>query len=232
MLAKDLVFAEGEEFVFSNKRVKSPRYGSKPYLFLELATTDRNTGKKSPDLLTDLQNKGCTRWVAIEEFEDRYAVLKTNNGVGWIRDDTAYFRHFEVEKEREGVQVVSVRLSGFREEDLDRSIRPDLKRQILAHPCVMTGTHSSIEADHKHGRRDSSPESYSFASQDISMFQPLNRNINLIKRTHCVRCKNTGKRFDARNIGSSKGWLEGNEDFTVPLGCRGCFWQDPQSFLK
>jgi hypothetical protein len=49
------------------------------------------------------------------------------------------------------------------------------------------------------------------------------------KKEHCKDCRETGKRFDARNLRYSVGWLYGDENTAV---CEGCYWNDTKFFRK
>jgi len=86
-----------------------------------------------------------------------------------------------------------------------------------------------IECDHKDGRYDS--ETYSNVSnQDTNDFQPLHRNVNLSKRTHCNNCITSNKRYDARKLGYIIGWYNGDESYKG--SCVGCYWYDPYIFNR
>jgi type II restriction enzyme len=63
--------------------------------------------------------------------------------------------------------------------------------------------------------------------QQPSDFQPLSKAVNGAKRTHCNRCKDTGFRFDAKLLGYSESFLQGDQKSKT---CVGCYWYDPHKF--
>ena len=87
-----------------------------------------------------------------------------------------------------------------------------------------------IEIDHKDGRKENERVSDS-KTQKLEDFQPLCKAANDIKRQICKRCKETGKRWDAKNIkGNPYSFYEGEENYTEELGCVGCYQYDPVEY--
>ena len=109
-----------------------------------------------------------------------------------------------------------------------REIHKDIQVELRTHSCVLTGTTSQVEIDHKNGRYDDD-NVLNLETQTIDDFQPLHRGANLIKRGHCGDCKKTGDRFDARTLGFEVGWTEGEEKF---ISCKGCYWYDIEDFHR
>lgn len=51
---------------------------------------------------------------------------------------------------------------------------------------------------------------------------------NYAKRQHCRRCRETGQRFDAKQLGYPVGQTKGNGQYRGT--CVGCYWYDPKAF--
>ena len=61
-------------------------------------------------------------------------------------------------------------------------------------------------------------------------FQSLSKAANDAKRQHCINCKKTNKRFDAKNLGFNVSYIFGNSDYDETIGCQGCYWFDVKKF--
>jgi hypothetical protein len=59
-------------------------------------------------------------------------------------------------------------------------------------------------------------------------FQPLSKAANNAKREHCKKCKESGVRFDAKNIGYPVSQYKGNTKYQGT--CVGCYWYSPSDF--
>ncbi len=91
---------------------------------------------------------------------------------------------------------------------------------------------TKIEIDHKDGRKNDLRVSNS-NTQKLEDFQPLCKAANDIKRQICKNCKETDKRWDAKNIkGNPYSFYEGDENYTNDLGCIGCYQYDPVEYRK
>jgi len=195
------------------------RDGSPTSLFLELA---------------DPSEEGISRWIYIEkDFKDKFESLKDcyGNGDSLTRKNSVLYKNFEIEKKRgKSNKVKAVKLSGFKVSKKEsRDINPKIRKKIEARSCPVTGSASEIEIDHKDGRY-SNIAANNPKTQKEEHFQPLKREVNLCKREHCKRCKKTAKRFDARKLGFSVGWIKGDGGYRKPLGCEGCYWHDVRGF--
>lgn len=109
-------------------------------------------------------------------------------------------------------------------------IPQDVRKNLSGQRCVFSGM-ASTDIDHKYGREDQ--DNYPETPLE-EHFQPVSRNENHRKREECRRCKETGKRFDARNIpGHTKAFYEGGEKFLPHKeGCVGCYLFDPVAYRK
>jgi hypothetical protein len=89
---------------------------------------------------------------------------------------------------------------------------------------------TKIEIDHKDGRKDDWRVS-DISTQRIEDFQPLCKAANDAKRQICKRCKETDKRWDAKNLlGNPYSFYEGDENYNDELGCKGCYQYDPVEY--
>ena len=193
-------------------------------LFLELANPNIETGE--------------SRWVDTSEFVGKYKGLVLGNGWSWGRKSSRLQRKYKVEVKREGAgnAITAIRLIGYNgDKHFSQNIRQDIKDEISKRRCVMLGVkgtseNTTIEVDHKDGRKDDMRVS-DMATQRIEDFQPLCKAANDIKRQICKYCKMTDKRWDAKNIsGNSYSFYEGDENYTDDLGCKGCYQYDPVEY--
>lgn len=199
---------------------------TKTELFLELAKPDKN---------------GFSRWVNISEFIGKYKDLQLGNGRSWCRNSSALAKKYNLEIDRnitKGNSIDAIRLIGFNTgETFNQVIRKDIKDFYKTQNCVMLGINGSsentkIEIDHKDGRKEDLRVSNS-QTQKFEDFQPLCKAANDVKRQICKRCKETNKRWDAKNIkGNPYSFYDGDENYTNELGCKGCYQYDPVEYRK
>lgn len=191
-------------------------------LFLELAKPDEN---------------GHSRWVDVSEFVGKYAPLKLGNGFSWGRENSTIDRTYIVETCRsktKGNSIDSIKLSGFNSNSsFNQTIRADIKKHFKHAKCVMLGVrgtsvNTKIEIDHKDGRKNDERIS-NVKEQKITDFQPLCKAANDAKRQICKRCKETDKRWDAKNIlGNPFSFYAGGEKYEGT--CVGCYQYDPVAY--
>ena len=127
----------------------------------------------------------------------------------------------EVGKER-----FAVELHGHKKQPIEKPIPAHIKAQIVAQRCVVLYT-SNPECDHKDGRRDD-PRLSDASRVTIDDFQPLSKAANNAKRQHCRECRETGRRFDARQLGFAVAQTKGNGAYRG--SCVGCYWYDVRQF--
>lgn len=199
---------------------------TKEKLFLELAKPDEN---------------GISKWVNITEFVGKYDVLKLGNGGSWCRKSSALAKKYIIEFDKSqtsGNSIDAVRLNGFNtEKSFSQNIRADIKQYYKTQHCVMLGVNgnsenTTIEIDHKDGRKNDWRVS-DVMTQKLEDFQPLCKAANDVKRQICKKCKETNKRWDAKNIkGNPYSFYDGDENYTQELGCIGCYQFDPVEYRK
>ena len=192
------------------------RPGSKNALFIELAEPD------------DL---GFSRQVSVEEFVGKYQRLQFGNGADWARQNGNLAKHYNIRlhKKGKGNKTTHVELQGYRKVPvLQKPIPVHIGRKIRAQRCVVLGT-SKPECDHKDGRLDD-PRLSDANRVTLDDFQPLSKAANDAKRQHCVECRDTGQRFDAKRLGYQVSQVRGNGLYNGT--CVGCYWHDPIFFNK
>lgn len=201
---------------------------TKEMLFLELAQPDEN---------------GISRWVDVAEFVDKkhngkYEGLKLGNGGSWCRRSSSLAKKYIIETEKAKGAIIRIRLNGFnKQQQFKQAIRKDIKDFYKSKNCVMLGVNgksenTTIEIDHKDGRKDDSRIANP-ATQKLEDFQPLCKAANDIKRQICKRCRETNKRWDAKNIpGNPYSFYCGDENWNKKLGCVGCYQYDPVEYRK
>ena len=176
-------------------------------------------------------SEGKTELWLFSELEKMFpgVQFQTSNGGDWNRSD-GQLKDFIIHREKVKNRTIGIRLDGFKDKSKDRQIRADILKYIRSQNCrVLDVGGENIECDHKDGRYDS--ETYSDVSnQDTNDFQPLHRNVNLSKRTHCNNCITNNKRYDARKLGYVIGWYNGDESYKG--SCVGCYWYDPYIFNR
>ena len=209
--------------VFETINTKEP---TRAELFLELAKPDKN---------------GVSRWVSVDEFVGTYKELQLGNGGSWCRANSTLAKKYIVEFDKtqtSGSSIDSIRLNGFNSAQIfNQTIKKEIKDFYKNKNCVMLGVNGNsentkIEIDHKDGRKSDSRVS-NISTQRLEDFQPLCKAANDVKRQICKKCKETNKRWNAKNIlGNPYEFYQGDENYTEELGCIGCYQYDPVEYRK
>lgn len=197
---------------------------TKTELFIKLANPDNN---------------GISRWVSVSEFQDEYKELQLGNGGSWCRGSSSLSKKYIVEFDKTqtpGNSIDAIRLNGINNNlTFNQNIRQDIKEFYKNQNCVMLGINGKsentrIEIDHKAGRKDNHRISNT-KTQSLDDFQPLSKAANDAKRQICKKCKETDKRWNAKNLkGNPYPFYEGDENYTQELGCVGCYQYDPVEY--
>ncbi|MDH2924216.1 ICEA protein [Nicoletella semolina] len=199
---------------------------SKMKLFLKLCSPDNN---------------GVSRWVSVDEFIGEYEGLKLGNGGSWCRASSSLAKKYIIEFDKSRTKsnaIDAVRLNGFNQQpSFSQNIRQDIREYYKNKNCVMLGVNgksenTKIEIDHKDGRKNNQRIS-NIQTQKLEDFQPLSKAANDVKRQICKKCKETGKRWNAKNIlGNPYAFYLGDENYSEQLGCLGCYQYDPVEYRK
>ncbi len=196
------------------------------------------------ELFIELSNPnkdGISRWVDTTEFINDYSSLELLNGLSWGRRSSSIAREYNLEVDKSitsGNKIDRIRLNGFNtNKPFNQNIKKDIKNYHRNQNCVMLGINGKsenthIEIDHKDGRKDNERIS-NIKTQQISDFQPLSKAANDIKRQICKQCKETNKRWNAKNLkGNPFEFYYGDENYTKEVGCIGCYQYDPVEYRK
>jgi len=185
--------------------------------------------------------KGFSRWVAKNEFTGKYKELYFDNGFPWGRKDSTIDNKYIVEVDKtvtSGNSIDRIRLNGFNtQSSFNQHIRKDIREYYKNQNCVMLGikgnsVNTRVEIDHKDGRKDNDRISNS-KTQKLEDFQPLSKAANDVKRQICKTCKETNKRWNAKNLkGNPFEFYYGDENYTKEIGCLGCYQYDPVEYRK
>ena len=199
---------------------------TKTELFLELAKPDKN---------------GFSKWVTVDKFVGKYKDLKLGNGGSWCRKSSPLAKTYILEFDKtktSGNSIDAIRTAGFNNsKTFNQTIRADIKEFYKNKNCVMLGINGSsentkIEIDHKDGRKNDDRVS-DISTQKIEDFQPLCKAANDAKRQICKKCKETNKRWNAKNLlGNPYSYYKGDEEYTEEIGCEGCYQYDPVEYRK
>ena len=199
---------------------------TKKELFIELAKPD---------------DKGISRWVDVSEFKGEYKKLQLGNGGSWCRTHSSLDKEYIIELDKtitKGNSIDRIRLNGFNtNQSFSQNIRKDIRDYYKTKNCVMLGingnsVNTKIEIDHKDGRKDNERVS-DIKTQKLEDFQPLSKAANDVKRQICKRCKETNKRWNAKNLkGNPFEFYYGDENYTQEVGCIGCYQYDPVEYRK
>lgn len=149
---------------------------------------------------------------------------RTANGCSWARSDGSYLgKRFFIERVKKDGRTYSVQLCGYRTA-ANHSIPENVKKELKGYPCVLLGTTTNTEIDHKDA-------TYTTEILTTSDFQVLHKSVNDAKRQHCKVCRATNIRFDARRLAFPAPYICGSENLQES-GCKGCFWYDISAFIK
>ncbi len=196
------------------------------------------------DLFMELakpNDQGVSRWVNTSEFIGKYSELELLNGLSWGRSESSLAKKYNIEVDKSitpGNKIDRIRLNGFNtKKQFNQNIRKDIKDFYKDKNCVMLGIrgqsiNTKIEIDHKDGRKNDDRIS-NIKTQKLSDFQPLSKAANDAKRQICKMCKETNKRWNAKNLrGNPYSFYEGDEEYSEELGCVGCYQYDPVEYRK
>lgn len=171
---------------------------------------------------------GFSKEITIDELMNYNIGFRTQNGGDWCRSNqSALGKEYNITRIKNHGSIYAVKLEGFNKNlTINQNIRPDIKNAIQKKRCVILDVSTNVEADHKNGKKD---EQYmnNLDEQSLDDFQPLSKAANIAKRSHCIKCKSSGKRYDAKRLGYAVSFTKG--DFKTD-NCQGCYWFDPKKF--
>lgn len=177
------------------------------------------------------KEEGISPVIAIEDLVKLNIHFRTGNGCNWARSDTSPLgKRYQISRIKLKRRIEFVQLIGINNKEKNHNIRKDILNEVSEKPCVVLAINQNIEVDHKNARYNDLKVMNS-KTQNVDDFQPMSKAVNDAKRQHCKNCAKTGKRFDARVLGFSVGWISGGENYIDSSGgCVGCYWYDPKKF--
>ncbi len=179
-------------------------------------------------LLPGITPDGHSDWIEREDFP-RYGF----NTYSFSRRGTP--EHFpqgllwDIVREGKGhSKVLRVRCVGIdpkQDHHIHSTIRSDIRNEIKARPCIITGSNSLIEVDHRAGNKTHPLHIHTDDpnKQTVDDFQPLTKALNDIKREACKKCVATGHRPERPPFLGGGPMISGE-------GCFGCFWMQPELY--
>ena len=174
---------------------------------------------------------GFSTEISIETLVNIHPDFQSTNGCQWARSDNSYLgKKYRIIRKHKGGKVSAVKLDGLNNKSIkrNRSIKKEIVEVITKQRCAILDIGTQIECDHKDGHYDVL-SNQTLETQKLSDFQPLSKAANDAKRTHCIQCIQSGKRYDATRLGYSQSFLVGDEN---TKGCQGCYWYDPKNFNR
>jgi len=182
------------------------------------------------------KNKIC---VVKRSGEFRFSWRPTDEEDAQLRAEIASFMQQNASSVvfTKGNSVYLLKICGILNDISARPIRQDIRTALKAGPCVVCGTGSQIEIDHKNGLYND-PRVLSAETQTVDDFQPLCKHCNDQKRETYNYMKREGKRYPATLIPVWKpfgiAFTVGNETYD-PMDTNatvGTFWHDPVAFAS
>lgn len=186
--------------------------------------TPTELGKKFLELYP-VNEEGFSEIALIDDLIEIEPEFRTTNGCHWARSDGSWLgKQFEIERIKKSGHVYSVQLCGYKQKRDNHSIPSSVRKVLKGKPCVLLGTTSNTEIDHKDA-------TYATENLRVSDFQVLHKSVNDAKRQHCKHCRETDCHFDARLLGFPVPQIEGDISLSEN-GCKGCFWYDIRAFIQ
>jgi len=173
---------------------------------------------------------GFSPEIKMSELVNYHHSFRTKNGSTWCRTNQSYLgRKYEIKRGHSGGKISSIKLDGFnKRRTISNYIRKDIIDYYKNEPCAILDISTNLECDHKDGLKDDWRLN-DLSNQKFDDFQSLSKTANDAKRNHCKKCKDTGKRYDAKKLGYKVSYLYGDEN---TKNCDGCYWCDPKKFNK
>lgn len=175
-----------------------------------------------------IHDEGFSSTVTMETLEKYHHSFHTTNGGDWCRSDSSYLgKKYTIGRVLRGGKIFSIKTDGInKKRKINQGVRSDILKEIQNKRCVVLDINTNVECDHKDGMKDDWRLNNK-ENQKIEDFQPLTKTANDAKRQHCKRCRESGKRYDAKRLGYKESYILGDENTKT---CAGCYWHDPVKF--
>ena len=175
-----------------------------------------------------VKEEGFSPSVPMDELKKYHHSFHTTNGGDWCRSNQSYLgKKYNIVRSNDGRRINAIKTDGYNKlTKINQNIRSDILKNIQSQRCSILDISTNIECDHKDGMKDDWRLNDK-SNQRLEDFQPLSKTANDAKRQHCKKCIETGKRYDAKNLGYKESYIYGTESSKT---CVGCYWYDPQKF--
>ena len=198
---------------------------------------------------SDLKFGNGRSWCRNDSWRNDKLIAVRENGTitySWHADDIERSRwENEVKDYREsnninykkGTSIQLIKLVGPIDHNTNRPIRKDIKLYYKKIPCVVCGTKTNLECDHKNDLYND-PRVLDTTTQKLEDFQSLCKHCNDKKRQVAKETRQTGRRYGATNIPSLSiyniDFVEGDETYdpTDINAMVGTYWYDPIAFMS
>jgi len=175
----------------------------------------------------EINSDGKSDWKTIKELEKIIGFNLNGNGAWLLSRSKGIGKIFNIQKRTEpgSNKIHSIKATGFAKKITCANASNLTVEKIRDMPCSMCGTTYNIQIDHRDPRLNY--DGY----LSIDYFQPLCAHCNDVKRQFCKKCIKTNERFDAKLLGFSISYIEGDKNYDENgLRCKGCFWEGPKEF--
>jgi hypothetical protein len=136
-----------------------------------------------------------------------------------------------------GNTIFLIKVFGNKDGNSGRPIRKDIKNKLKNNSCVVCGSNSNIEIDHKNGLYND-PRVLNIKTQTIDDFQTLCKHCNDQKRQTYVWQEKNNKRYPTTLIPQFKifniNYIYGDETYNKNdiNAMVGTYWYDPIYFMQ
>ena len=186
---------------------------------------DGKFGRKNKVITVKENGKIKYSWIPLAEEEHM------------LKEEVNQYRENHGIPIKNGIGIQLIKICGIQDESYMRPIRVDIRNALKNQQCVVCGTTSNIEIDHKNGLYNND-RVLNEKTQTIDDFMPLCKHCNDQKRQVHKIMKETGKRYGATNIPQFKckgvDFIQGDDTFDLndPEAMIGTYWYDPVEFTK
>ena len=191
-------------------------------------------------ILFNINNEGISRKVLVTEIQEADLPWTKNGnirrGVPTRLDPRGKYKWtiFRKNIKNNKSEVLALKTCGFNLEieNLKNNIRSDIKKHFdkirVCNISLIPLNVNNKELDHRWGFKEHKKYSYlqNLEDQTIDDFQLIHKNLNLIKREICKKCRNTRKRYHH----SEKGFIVGTEKLDDVNVCEGCYLAQPERY--
>ncbi len=190
--------------------------------------------------LFNIDNNGISRKVSVTEIQEAGLPWTKNGnirrGVPTRLDPNYKYKWLVFRKNTKNnkSEVLALKTSGYNLDvkNVKNNIRADIKEYFnkikICNISLLPLNVNNRELDHRWGVKEHKKYSYlqNLEDQKIEDFQLIHKNLNLIKREICKKCRNSKK----RPAHPEKSFVVGNEKLDDINVCEGCYLAQPEKY--